>query len=160
MLPWEFLNSTKGYARSIVKVISIEVFGAAVPVTAVMVTGGLARSIAEGIRRLPDPIKAALLVGAVAALLHPKSRAWLTDRAVELGEVLAATSSALVEAFNTYAALHHESRVAADRHLESALSMIRSSPFPRTQRRRIRGHAGSMVEAGRSEPRKLRSAAR
>src|ERR1700722_13032434 len=60
----DFVLSTRGYARAVVKSITLRVGGIVVPLASLIILAGVLRSIGKGIAALPPPIKALLLASA------------------------------------------------------------------------------------------------
>ena len=92
-----FVLSTRGYAREVVKSITLRVGGIVVPVASLMLLAGVLRSIGKGVAALPPPIKALLVVSGAVALVHPDSRRWLVERCLDVGAITAAAGQSLIE---------------------------------------------------------------
>ena len=148
-LTLDFVLSTRGYAREVVKTITLRVGGIVVPVTSLMILDAVLRGVVRGIAALPAPMKTLLIASAVIALAHPDSRRWLVERCVDLGAILAAASQSLIEIVAQLMAMDKEAQSKAGEYLATASSLIKPQRrFVRRQRRVARGRRVRMKTLG------------
>jgi predicted nucleic acid-binding protein len=140
-LTLDFVLTARSYARAAVTSVSIRVFGTLLPTVSIMAIAEMLKGAGRAITRIPKPLQMLLLVGAVVALLHPTSRAWIQDRLAKLGAVLSPLWDSIVELTMSLAKTHTESYLLAQLHLENAKKEIRAranscAAQPRVRRRR------------------------
>lgn len=140
-LTLDFVLSARDYARAAVTSVSIRVFGTLLPAVSIIALGQVLKHTGRAISKIPKPVQMLLVVGAILALLHPTSRAWIQDRLARLGAVLTPLWNAIVELTTTLTKLHAEHYLLAQVHLEQARSEVRPTvrtPVhqPRNRRRR------------------------
>jgi hypothetical protein len=124
-LTLDFVLSTRGYAREVVKTITLRMGGIVVPVASLMMLDGILRGIGKGVAALPPQIKALLVVSAAVALAHPDSRRWLVERCANVGAILAAAGQSLVEIVAQLVAMESDAQLKAGGYLATASSLIR-----------------------------------
>jgi predicted nucleic acid-binding protein len=135
-LTLDFVLSARRYARGAVTCIGIRVAGAVVSVIAIKVLIDAIGGIARGLAALPESAKVLLLLAAVAALLHPKSREWICDLSFAVIEHWVPIWNVLSEFLVAAAALANEAQTEAITSLAQASAVVRPiRPAPRRRRR-------------------------
>jgi hypothetical protein len=124
-LTLDFVLSTRGYAREVVKTITLRVGGVVVPAVSLMVLHRVLRSIWKGVAVLPTPIKALLVAGGVVALAHPDSRRWLVERCLDVGVMFGSTGQMLIELVAQLMTMDNEAQEKAGGHLAISTSLIK-----------------------------------
>lgn len=140
-LSFDFILSTRNYARSAVTTVSICVMGIVIPTATVALIVDLLRRLTRLFSALPDPIKALIILGAAVALMHPDSRRWIADRCTDAYSAMQPTLNGLAQLITTLANTNAEAKSRASFHLQQATAAVRPKRTavvvkPRAQRRR------------------------
>jgi hypothetical protein len=70
-LTLDFVFNTRAYARSAVTTISILFLGAVLPSVSLIILARFLKQLASGFVRLPEPIKALIIIGGITAMASP-----------------------------------------------------------------------------------------
>lgn len=123
-----FLLNTKKYARAAGVSVGIRIGGVFASALTLKVAAETVRGVGRLFARLPPAAQGLLVLGGIAALLHPQSRRWLTHRLdlliVETQPVL----QALLGGLTHLAAISAESQGRADIHLRQIQGALRPNP--------------------------------
>lgn len=135
-LTLDFVLSTRAYARSAVTTISIRALGFVLPSLSLIAGAKLLKQLGYGFARLPEPIRAFIIICGITALIHPVSRKWLADRCSDALIAVAPALQALPELVARLAAINATAEVEASNRRQEVLSAIRPRSSKSTGRRR------------------------
>lgn len=123
-LSFDFILSARTYARTVVISVGIRVSGR---MLGMLAAGALVEGVkgsAKLISKLPPRVQVALAAAAIVAMLHPKSRAWMLEKAERLFEVLAPVLAGIGEAIVRGKELAEQKEAAATLLLEDTRRQV------------------------------------
>lgn len=123
-LTFEFIMTMRNYARASVVDVGIRVSGAMLGTVAIGVIRALFSAIATGINRLPSWLKMALIIAAVVAVLHPRTRVWIAERWRSYSPAALNVWNEIEPILVKLGQMAQAKRIEADAHLEIALRSV------------------------------------
>lgn len=127
-LDQNFLLDAKKYARAAGVSVSIRVGGVLISAVTLKVAADAVQSICRLFARLPPAAQGLLVLGGIAAVLHPQSRRWLTNRLELLAEASQPALKAVIGGLTQLAQVSVESQGRADAHLRQMQRAVRPQP--------------------------------
>lgn len=127
-LDQDFLLDAKRYARAAGVSVSIRVCGVLISAVTLKVAADAVLSICRLFARLPPAAQGLLVLGGIAAVLHPQSRRWLGNRLELLAEASQPALKAIIVTITQLAQVSVESQGRADAHLRQMQRALRPQP--------------------------------
>lgn len=123
-LTFEFIMTMRKYARASVVDVGIRVSGVMLGTIAIGVIQALFSAISTGISRLPSWLKIALVIAAVVAVLHPRTRIWIAEQWRSFSPAALNVWTEFAPTLVKFGKMVQAKRIEAEAHLENALRSV------------------------------------